>query len=180
MKTAENTFAFEAPEGIVLTPEETLRGMFAYTDKTGALCLPAWLFDEDDQDTYYEVTMKWDAEDLEQCIAAVTADVENMRKISAAFPQLASPDADETTVAQAIMNGGNIGDEEINFFGLLFADTVGQNVLASWSVRGRAVRVMRLFAMEHAPKLIVANELMTYTAMTAIKRYGKGICFAGE
>ena len=176
MNTSKTALDFDPNDPPVLTPVETIVSMFEHTDTDGILCIPAWPYDDDEeQGMLYQCRMNWNKADLENVLRQYESCYDTMKKIAEKYDSFrADPDAEALPEEETRFWNTYLRDFESDDTDAICAEAeerVGKGP-AACDVIIRAKRLCRLMALD-APEIIIQGEANLFAQSLVIHGYCK-------
>ena len=175
MNTSKTALNFDPNDPPVLPPVETIVSMFEHTDTDGILCIPAWPYDDDEeQGMLYQCRMNWNKADLENVLRQYENCCDTMKKIAEKYDSIRSSGAEVLPEAEKQFWNTYLRDfasDDIDAICAEAEERVGQSP-AAYDVIIRAQRLCRLMAL-HAPEIIIRGEANLFAQALVIHGYCK-------
>ena len=174
MNTSKVALYFDPDDAPILTPSECILSMFALTDESGLLVIPAWPYDDDapeDQRRFYRCKMDWNEADRDDALRFFETCCETMRELAPQYDSIRASGAEALPEAQKAFDNPDAVCAESEA-------RVGKSP-AAYDVILRARRLCRLMALE-APEIIIRSEANLFAQALVIHRYCKEMEIVGE
>ncbi len=177
MNTSKVALYYDPDDAPILTPSECIVSMFALTDESGLLLIPAWPYDDDapeDQARFYRCQMNWNEADRDAALRLFERCYETMREIAPKFDSIRSSGAEALPEAEKRFWNTYLRDfasDDIDAICAEAEERVGQSP-AACDVIIRARRLCRLMAL-HAAEIILQGEANLYAQALVIHGYCK-------
>ena len=175
MNTSKVALYFDPDDAPVLTPSACIADMFALTDESGLLQIPAWPYDDDtpeDQARFYRCRMDWNKADRDAALRLFESCYETMRELAPKFNSIRASGAEALPEAQKAFWNAYLRDFESDDNDAVCAEAeerVGQSP-AAYDMIIRAQRLCRLMALK-APEIIIRGEANLFAQALVIHTY---------
>ena len=184
MNTSKVALYYDPDDAPILTPSECIVSMFALTDESGFLLIPAWPYDDDtpeDQERFYRCRMDWTEADRDAVLRFFESCYETVRELAPRYDVLRASGAEALPEAQKAfwnMYLRDFEDEDIDAICAEAEARVGKSP-AAYDVILRARRLCRLMSLD-APEIIVRSEANLFAQALVIHRYCRKLEFVDE
>ena len=184
MNTSKVALYYDPDDAPILAPTECIVSMFALTDESGLLVIPAWPYDDDapeDRERFYRCRMDWTEADRDAALRFFENCCETMREIAPKLDSIRASGAEALPEAQKAFWNTYLRDFESDNPDAVCAESearVGKSP-AAYDVILRARRLCRLMALE-APEIIIRSEANLFAQALVIHRYCKEMEIVGE
>lgn len=175
MNTSKVALYYDPDDAPILTPSECIVSMFALTDESGLLLIPAWPYDDDtpeDRERFYRCRMDWTEADRDAVLRFFESCYETMQAIAAEYDSIRSSGTEGLSEAQKAFWNTYLRDFESDEIDAICAEAearLGKSP-AAYDVILRARRLCRLMALE-APEIIIRGEANLFAQALVIHGY---------
>ena len=177
MNTSKVALYFDPDEAPILTPSECIVSMFALTDESGLLVIPAWPYDDDapeDRERFYRCKMDWNEADRDAALRFFESCCETMRELAPQYDSIRASGADALPEAQRAFWNTYLRDfasDDMDEICAEAAARIGESP-AAYDVILRARRLCRLMSLD-APEIIIRSEANLFAQALVIQGYCK-------
>ena len=175
MNTSKVALYSDPDDAPILTPSECIVSMFALTDESGLLLIPAWPYDDDapeDQERFYRCNMDWNEADRDAALRFFESCCKTMRVIAPQYDSIRLSGAEALPETQKAFWNMYLRDFESDDMDAICAEAeerVGKRP-AAYDVIMRARRLCRLMSLE-APEIIIRSEANLFAQALVIHEY---------
>lgn len=176
MNTSKVALYYDPDDAPILTPSECIVSMFALTDESSLLLIPAWPFDDAPEHlrTFCKCRMDWNETDRDAALRFFDSCYETMRELAPQYDSIRASGAETLPEAQKAFWNTYLRDFESDDPDAIRAEAeerVGRGV-AAYDVIIRARRLCRLMSLE-APEIIIRSEANLFAQTLVIHGYCK-------
>ena len=177
MNTSKVALYYDPDDAPILTPSECIVSMFALTDESGLLLIPAWPYDDDapeDQGRFYRCKMDWNEADRDDALRFFETCCETMRELAPKYDSIRVSGVEALPEALKTFWNTYLRDFSSDDPDAVCAESearVGKSP-AAYDVILRARRLCRLMSLK-APEIIIRSEANLFAQALVIHEYCK-------